>query len=81
MKTIEIITRKAKDTVGYDEAQNKESFLIGVSVGGSKAEEIYMEEIKQLGIQVNSWKAAFENRDKDIRTIASILNKYTESAD
>ncbi|HRT03824.1 MAG TPA: hypothetical protein P5513_07785 [Candidatus Diapherotrites archaeon] len=44
-KQIELAT---KDTIGYSEAINKESFMVGVSVALFKAEENYEKELTQL---------------------------------
>ena len=37
----EIIELKAKETIGYNEAEDKKSFMTGVSVAISKMEDVF----------------------------------------
>jgi hypothetical protein len=79
MKLRERIELEAKSTIGYSEAENKESFLVGVSVAFSKAEEHYEREIENLKRQVQGYKSSYENATNDLKTLASIVNRYSEN--
>ena len=72
----ELIERVVKDTVGYSEAENKKSFMIGVSVAISKYEEVLGEQIETLSRNVEFYKKAYESVTKDITTIVKIFNQY-----
>lgn len=72
------IEAEAKSTIGYSEAENKESFMTGVGVAISKLEQHYEQEIKNLKNQAFSYKNAYENTRGDLKTLASIIKKYTE---
>jgi hypothetical protein len=79
MKLIERIELEAKGTIGYSEAENKESFMVGVSVAFSKAEEHYKREIENLKGQAQRYKSFYENATNDLKTLASIVNRYSEN--
>jgi hypothetical protein len=70
------IEAEAKSTIGYSEAENKESFMTGVGVAISKLEQHYEQEIKNLKNQAFSYKNAYFSGD--LKTLASIIKKYTE---
>lgn len=72
---------EAKDTVGYNEAENKKSFMTGVSVAISKLEVKYEERIKKLELQLKYAKEDGETYCKDLKTLASILGRYSENED
>lgn len=74
-----IIELEAKRTVGYLEASSKESFMVGVSVACLKAEAHYEREIENLKKQVEGYKSSYENATNDLKTLASIVNRYSEN--
>jgi len=67
-----------KNTIGYSEAKDKESFLVGSQVAFAKSEEFYINKIKQLTDSLNYYKSAHETTQKDITTIVKIFNKYQD---
>lgn len=77
MTTYERIQLEAKDTVGYKEAENKDSFMIGVSVGSSKSEKYYEGQIKQLSATCENYKRIVDEIQKDITTLACLIRKYS----
>jgi hypothetical protein len=77
-KTRTILTNETKNTVGYSESTNKESFLIGVSVALSRAEAFYEKRIKDLEQEAEGWERACKSVDNDMRTLATIINRYTQ---
>lgn len=79
MKLRERIELEAKGTIGYSEAQNKESFMVGASVAFLKTEEHYEREIENLKKQVEGYKSSCENATNDLKTLASIVNRYSEN--
>ena len=76
-----VIESKAKDTIGYNEAENKKSFMTGVSVAISKMEDEYNEKIKNLELQLKYAKENGETYKKDLKTLASIVDRYSENND
>lgn len=70
------IKEDVKNSVGYSEAVNKESFMIGASVAFSRSEDFYKSTIESLTTQLNGWKHSCESVDADMKTIVTILNKY-----
>lgn len=70
------IKNSIKDTIGYSEASNKESFIIGAQVAFRKAEEYFFNSLKVLNDQRDMYKKAYENTKKDMDTIVSIFKKY-----
>lgn len=79
MKLIEKIESEAKTTVGYSEAENKESFMAGVNVAFSKAEEHYEREIKRFKTQLEHYKSIYETASEDLKTMASIIKRYSDT--
>jgi len=69
------------NTVGYAEAKDKESFMIGVSVALSYAEDIYEKRIKNLEGVVSSWKATAEIVTEDMGKLVGVIRKYSPSED
>lgn len=78
MKLRERIELEAKGTIGYSEAENKESFMVGVGVSFSKAEEHYEREIENLLKQLKGCRLIYEDAIKDLKTLSSIVNRYSE---
>lgn len=66
-----------KDTVGYAEAENKESFNVGASVAFSKAEDYYEKIIKDLVMQRDGYKSAAEQYRSDLTNLSTIIKRYT----
>lgn len=79
MKLRERIELEAKLTIGYLEAENKESFLVGVSVAFYKTEEHYEREIENIKKQIVGYKSMYENANNDLKTLSSIINRYSEN--
>lgn len=77
MNLRELIILEAKDTLGYAEAVDKESFLTGVGVALSKTTEYYDKRIEILNIQIESYKQLYENTVMDLTSLASIIKKYS----
>lgn len=69
----------AKETIGFQEASNKESFMVGISVALSKAEEHYEKELTQLRNQIENYKSACSTYMTDLKTLATIVNRYSEN--
>lgn len=72
------IINSVKETIGYSEATNKESFMIGANVAFKKSEIYYEGIIKTLTSQMEMYKQSSENVFNDIKTIVSIFNKYKD---
>jgi len=79
MELRKLIELESKETIGYLEAENKESFMVGVSVAFSKAKEHYDKEIETLKRQVEGYRSSYENTKNDLKTLASIINHYQEN--
>lgn len=78
MELSDRIWLESQKTAGYSEAQDKKSFMVGVSVALSKAETHYEEEIKLLKMQVDYYKSHCDIYAKDLSTLTSIISRYTE---
>lgn len=78
MKLKELITLESKETIGYSEAQNKESFLVGVSVAFSKTKEHFEKEIESLKRQILHYKTQYAIATSDLKTLASIITRYSQ---
>lgn len=74
----EQVELEAKNTVGYNEAENKKSFMTGVSVAISKLEVKYEEKIKNLELRLKYANQNIETYKKDLKTLASIVDRYSE---
>lgn len=73
----EELERSAKDRVGYAEAENKESYMVGINVGISMTEHHYEAKIKNLEKELLQYKEATKEYREDLQTLASIINKYS----
>jgi hypothetical protein len=73
------IEELAKSTIGYSEAQNKESFMVGVSVAFHKTNEHYSNEVEQLKRQIDMYKSMYENLNEDMKTLTGIISRYSNS--
>jgi hypothetical protein len=76
MKIPKHIIDSVKNSVGYSEAVNKDSFMVGVSVAFYRAEDYFSNQIASLNSRLEGYKAASEDVDKDMKTLVSILDKY-----
>jgi len=72
----ETIENQACNTVGYSEAENKESFRVGACVGFGKAKDAYQSTIDELTRQLEYFKAQATTYETDLRTITRIINRY-----
>jgi hypothetical protein len=77
MDTLSLLTAEVKDTLGYSESKDKESFMTGAYVAIYKTRQHYSTEIEQLKTQINSYKSMYEETSKDLKTIASIIRQYS----
>ncbi len=77
MEITKEIKDSVKDTIGYIESENKESFIIGTQVAFKKSEKFYEDIIKDLEQSVKNYKSALLKVDSDMRTIVNIFNKYS----
>lgn len=69
---------EVKCTVGYSEAENKESFMTGVGVAISLLEIKHIEQIKQLEQQLKYANLRGETYKKDLTDLSSIITRYSE---
>jgi hypothetical protein len=72
------IERQIKNTVGYNEATNKDSFMVGAAIAFVKATTMYKGQIELLQRQLMQQTSEFKTVDNDMRTLVNILNKYRE---
>ena len=72
-----VIESKVKNTIGYNEAENKKSFMTGVCVTISKMEDEFNDKIKYLETQLMYAKENSETYKKDLKTLASIVDRYS----
>ena len=77
-KLQDVINDSIKSTVGYSEVENKESFMVGANVAFSIAEKLYAPEIENLRRKMATYKSAYENTKKDLKTVSSIINRYAD---
>lgn len=73
-----IVELAAKNTIGYSEAENKESFMIGVSVAISILEKLIDKENKDLRESLKYSENAREIYLNDLKNLSSIINRYSE---
>ncbi len=73
-----LVEARVKDTIGYSEAENKNSFMVGVSVAFSKTEEIFKLEIETLKRNYEYFKSAYENVLADMKVLTSTMDKYRD---
>ncbi len=79
MELRQIIELEAKDTIGYYEAENKESFMVGVSVAFGKIKIRHDNEMAALKTQLGGYKSLYEDAIADLKTLASIINRYSDN--
>ena len=72
----EVIQFNSKQTVGYSEANDKQSFNVGVDVSFSIASKHYEKIIEELKRKVEHYRSSYEQVNKDITTLSSIINRY-----
>lgn len=78
MKTLkENIESEVKRTVGYTEASNRTSFMVGVSVAFDKTEKYYERELKILKTQADQYKKSLEALQSDLYILSSIIDRYS----
>lgn len=75
--TLDEVVAKCKSTVGYNEASNKTSFIVGAQVSFDKCSEVYLKEIAQLKTQVDGWKSAYESVKTDMVQLTNIIKKHS----
>lgn len=75
-QTRKIIENQSKDTLGYVEAKDKESFMTGLGVAISIYENLHQEETKRLTHVAEFYKKAYENTVEDFKTIRRIFANY-----
>jgi hypothetical protein len=73
-KTIE---QEVKGTIGYAEAEDKASFLIGASVAFARTQDYYMREMEILRAQLLQYRSSSENYYSDLKTMSSIIERYS----
>lgn len=76
-----LVEKEVKGTVGFKEAEDKKSFMTGVSVAISKMENKYAKEIEKLKIQLKYANINAETYKKDLTNLSSIITKYSEIDD
>lgn len=69
---------QAEQTVGYNEAKDKESFSIGASVGIQMATNYYELEIQRLQSVKNLYKNAYNDTMKDIKGVMDFIKAYQD---
>lgn len=82
METIDVrkeIERRVKTTVGHAEAENKESFMVGVSVAISQAEEIYGKQLTDLKQRADMYESLYNNVNHDLKTLCKIIQKHSDN--
>lgn len=73
------IEAESKNTIGYSEAANKESFMVGVSVGFHRTNDFYSQKISALESQLEMVKASYAQVRTDMYTLVNIINKYSDN--
>lgn len=68
------IKSEVKSTVGFSEAKDKESFMVGVDVAIHKFEEVFENESHRL----KSYEKSTDYLLEELRTISRIINKYSQ---
>lgn len=79
MKLREKIELEVKNTIGYKEAENKESFMVGVQVALSLAEKYNKNEIEKLERQSKMFLSYYETTLRDLKTVSNIVNRYSDN--
>jgi hypothetical protein len=78
-KLTEQIQAQAKHTIGYMETNDKSAFLSGVATGSVLTENQIEKALLDKETEARAWKVNYETIRKDMKTLTSILNQYTES--
>lgn len=78
MKLEEQIISETTLSVGYLEAKNKESFLVGARVAFSKTEEHFEKETESLKRELLHYKTQYAIATSDLKTLASIITRYSQ---
>ena len=78
MELKDILLIGAKNTVGYAESKNKESFLVGVDVGFTLAKKEYESQIVALESRNKYLSNMHDKVANEIQTISDIITKYSK---
>ena len=76
MKLREDFKDKVKNTVGYLEAEDKESFMIGAGVAISKVSQHYQKQINRLEYQIECLKKEEALVRSFFNQMSTLKNKY-----
>lgn len=74
----EHVKNSVKNTIGYHEAENKRDFNTGASIAFTRAEEHFSTLIDHLNKEIQRLKLEAAGYGDELKTIANILNKYSE---
>lgn len=72
-----LLEKRCKGTIGYSEAENKESFMTGADVALRLSEHYYEEKIKQLQRRLDGCESVSKIYAEDLTTLASIIKRYS----
>lgn len=75
---ISLVENRAKNTIGYNEAANKQSFMVGVSVATSFCLEELKSKIESSDMLKLHYKKYSEALEADLKALASIINRYSD---
>jgi hypothetical protein len=73
------IQEECKQTIGYSEAENKESFMVGVGVAILKTQEHYHKHILNLEKERDFYMNSADTYKKDLTILSSIINRYSDN--
>jgi len=73
------ITSQVLNTIGYAEAENKDSFMVGHNVTFMKTSEYYEKIINEQKYEVEYYKRICEEYKADLKMLSSIINRYSEN--
>lgn len=79
--TTELINKfksDAKNTIGYNESDNKESFLVGFDVAITHLSAYYAQQILMLENSLDMYREMHQDVSNDIKTIITIIKKYDD---
>lgn len=74
-----LVENRAKNTIGYKEAANKESFMVGVSVATSFCLEELKSKIESSDRLAVQYQKYSETLEEDLKALASIINRYSNN--
>jgi hypothetical protein len=80
-KLREVLLGKAKDTIGWLEAEDRASFMTGAGVAISKTTEYYESEIEKLKNRLKFYENIEKTAVNDLKTLSSIISKYSDRDD